>query len=389
MVGISLVAVLPGGGLAEVHGTGCGDVFGDLVHILRDAETGQPIYQKHQILYPGETEPADGYCPIPLDADGAEIPLAELSCDPADPEAVVEVDYFGRLSGGRTKERNLRMHFNEVISSIKDAGRVKVDESGRLLLGYDCDENGKSCESWSAIDSPMENLALYMRLMKYGHFQTDPSEVDLWAHGDPELGVQYHPALDEADWAKFACSLRHLLPLEPGSSAAEELDTKDFVRAGAFLGGAANKGGKITVDLVQYLNRILKIAQKTETTVANVKTLPALIRDEDDNITEATSEVAERFVDFSAMEYLRDDWHDGTLEILRPFDPDDPEGSWVIDKEVSLQGWLEFANGTPASPPANIAGFVEAATESLRTIEFIHNYAIPENLGWNFYPETE
>ena len=130
-----------GGGSGEEGGggSGCGDVFGDLVHVKRDPITGQPILQKRWVELKSDTLGFD-YCPIPVDGTGAELPFADLSCDPADPSAVVEVDYFGRLSGGRTKERNNRMHFDEVISSIKDpaVGRVGQDATGRMQLGYEC-----------------------------------------------------------------------------------------------------------------------------------------------------------------------------------------------------------------------------------------------------------
>ena len=40
---------------------------------------------------------------------------------------------------------------------------------------------------------------------------------------------------------------------------------------------------------------------------------------------------------------------------------------------VFRNGYQDVTNG--------IGGFVEAASDSLRTIEFVHNYAIPEDLG--------
>ena len=49
-------------------------------------------------------------------------------------------------------------------------------------------------------------MALYARLMKYGHLQTDPEEVDTFAHGDPAAGTQYHTALAAEDYAKFDAS---------------------------------------------------------------------------------------------------------------------------------------------------------------------------------------
>ena len=297
MVLLVLVAGAPA--TAQDHGdgggTGCGDVFGDLVHILRNPDTGQPILAQRWIELPTEIPGYGwGYCPIAVDAAGNELGFLPYSCDVADPLAVEEVDYFGRLNGGRTKERNNRMHLNEVISTIKEAGYVKQEQTGRLVLGFDCAPNAgdqTTCEEWATIDSPMESLGLYTRLMKYGHLQTDPLEVDPWFHGDPALGTQYHPALGPEDWPKFHSSVRHLLPgdgaatcftalgFDPACAAPESLTDRDFVRAGSFLAGAANKTGIITADLVQYLNRILKIARDTEVTVSTPDTLPALVRD--------------------------------------------------------------------------------------------------------------
>ena len=182
------------------------------MHILRDPDTGQPILQKRWIETPGDVYNW-GYCPIAVDASGDEIPFADVSCDPLYPEAVVEVDYFGRLNGGRTKVRNQRMHFNEVVDNIKASCEVRQDETGRLKIGY-CDDLVKLGEvtEWAVVDSPMESMGLYVRLMKFGHLQTDPMEEDMWAHGDPATMPQYHPALGPEDWDKFHETVRHLLP---------------------------------------------------------------------------------------------------------------------------------------------------------------------------------
>lgn len=379
----------------EGGGGGCGDVFGDLVHILRDPGTGQPILQKRTIPGP-QDQPQDIYCPIPVDIEGNEIALVDLSCDPVDAEAVVEVDYFGRLSGGRTKERNSRMHFDEVIASIKMADKVSVDETGRLSLGFDC--IGDTC-FWSTIDSPMENLALYTRLMKYGHLQTDPNEIDTFAHGDPALAPQYHPALAEIDHAKFPPELQHLLSVNPDTYGPESLESEDFLRAASCLGAAANKTGKITVDLVQYMNRILKIANDTEISQANPELLSALIRDCGDIGYGCNSEPVvyeawdslpspanEKFVDYGAVNYQRKDWFEQSLTLLVPTKPSIAlASSWKVTKDIQLMGWLNLVNGQSKTVVA-VKGFVAAASDALRSIELVHNYAIPEDLGWDFKP---
>jgi hypothetical protein len=464
-----LVAQNHGGGGG---GGGCGDVFGDLIHVLRHPVTGQPILQKRWVELPKDVPNYGwGYCVVAVDEYGAELGFAPLSCDVAEAELekVVEVDYFGRLNGGRTKERNNRMHFNEVLSSIKVAGYVKEGPAGRLTLGYDCvppnPGNQVKCEEWSTVDSPMESLGLYSRLMKYGHFQTNPWELDEWHAGDPKLPVQYQPALGPEDYAKFHRSLQHLLPsvadpwacftdendnliweptepftdLEPfngvydvgerfmdinandvrddGGDAfietcmdRESLDDRDFTRAGSFLGAAANKTGKSTRDLIQYVNRILKITKKTPHTEPTLDALPAIVREcgvgegweedptGDDQVeppyTEVCSEdpaypeiengeyfpdVLEKFVDFAAAEYDRMDWRNEDVEVIRP---GLSEESWTEDK-AWLMGWLGYANGPAGAPIEDIDAFLEATSDAIRSIQFLHNYSIPEHL-WDF-----
>lgn len=382
--------ILPSSAPAQEPHTG--DLLGDLVHIKRDATTGQPVLQKRWVSLPNDTFGWD-YCPIPVDIDGSEIPFAELACDvdPTQLDRVVEVDYFGRLSGGRTKERNQRMHFDEVISNMKLAERIDVDDSGRLRLGTSCDP-AADCASWKTIDSPMENLALYNRLLKYGHLQTDPLEVDADAEGDPSAGTVYHPALAEADWAKFRRHTVALLPratasmcfngdaLLPACAVPQALAPADFILVATFLGGAADKTGRVTPDLVQYLNRILKVPVATTSTLAPVNTLPALIRDENGVIAPATPGLpfpaSERFVDWSAASYSRTDWFDRSTLVLQTADA----GMTWQPTVVQLLQWLSYVNGPPPGVRTVMPGFVTTANDTLRVIEFVHEYAIPANL---------
>jgi len=504
---LCLVAVLlaPLPAVGQDHGGGggggCGDVFGELIHILRDDATGQPILAMRWVELPKD-EPGYGwgYCPIAVDEFGNKLGFAPLSCDvdPADLDRVVDTDYFGRLNGGRTKERNQRMHFNEVIDNIKASCEVKQEETGRLKIGY-CDDDGK-LEEWATVDSPMESMGLYVRLMKYGHIQTDPDEEDYWAHGDPATQPQLQPALGPEDWLKFHKSVQHLLPgwtkgvtldarepwyedswitscftdddldgvyevTEPFTDAnkneaydvgepftdldsdgeldtvsesfnpecagaygegvpREELSSEDFIRAGSFMAGAANKTGFITDNLTQYFNRIVKIAKNTAHTVATPLTLPALVRvcevggallDPEDEVqvepdygdceiypadgdipnqvpggdpspnTALFPDVLERFVDFGEVDYVREDWRNETIEGIFPVNIDD--GEWQeyskpMGAVVSLLGWLDYVNGNVDA--TDMDGFVGAADDGVRSIEFVHNHALPVSM-WPGY----
>jgi hypothetical protein len=291
------------------------------------------------------------------------------------------------------------------------------------LLYFDCTAPGdpSTCLDRKTIDSPMENLALYTRLMKYGHLQTDPLEIDTGSHGDPSLPTVYHPALAASDWPKMGQAMRHLLPgngegdcypggdFSPGCADPEELGERDLVRAAGFVAGGADKDGHFTVDLVQYLGRIMKLTVATAETVPTLATIPALVRDcwpgadnppdppEDDpapvdppylppsegTIAPADSSlpnytlffaVSEQFVDFSAIVYERAAWRSHLVDVILPVSPE----YWQLVTGLSLLPWLQLNNGSDGA--TDIAGFILAANDGLRWIEFIHNYEVPEDL---------
>jgi len=193
----------------------------------------------------------------------------------------------------------------------------------------------------------------------------------------------------------------------------EHLDSEDLTRAGVFLGAAANKFGRSTRDLAQYFNRIMKITKKTPHTLPTLATLPARVRacpilgevpssdlpDEEQfeptyDMTECEEidapvwedpdqvfpDLHERFVDFNAAEYERLDWRNEMLEVIQPGSAD---GSWE-EGQAYLMDWLAYVNGAAASR-ANIDAFVEATGDTIRSIQFIHNYRIPEHL-WSTEP---
>jgi hypothetical protein len=389
---LSILLSSPAPSIAQEH---VGDLFGELYEILRDPVTGQPILQQRTVELPGDIL-GTGYCPIPINAAGEEIPFADLSCEvhPDYADQVVEVDYFGRLSAGRTRERNLRMHFDEAISNIKIAEVVDVDAAGRIRLGTNCDQGG-TCAAWKTIDSPQENMSLYNRLLKYGHIQTDPLEEDTSPGGDPSEGTVYHPALDADDWAKFRGVTVYLLPRananqcfagpDPANFVAEcanpqALLMPDFIIASSFLAGAADKTGRITVDLVQYFNRFLQIPIATPMTEAPVDTLPALIRDEAGVITPAPDGLPapanERFINFSPASYLRTEWFNQSVLVLQTADG----GLTYRPLDVELLQWLQFANGPLPDTLSVMPAFVGASADALRVVEFLHEYEIPANL---------
>lgn len=196
-----------GGGKPAGAGSKKGDLFGDMVVLLRDAN-GVPIL-----------DPVTGLVQViayVYDATGALVPLKDSSGNlvvipyVGDELATtvtiggVTYDVFGaevelgRLSVGRAPEKVLTHSLDEALSKLTAAGAViAVDSTGRLTV------NGVT------IDSPLENLALYDAYMS----GTLPSTLTLPAG--------FNPA--------------------------------------ALLAAAGDKTGTLTVDTVVYMNSILGI----------------------------------------------------------------------------------------------------------------------------------
>ena len=101
---------------------------------------------------------------------------------------------FGRLNLSRSPEAVLQAAFDEAISSINNADMIEIDATGRLLLTTDIypefDTTTEFTEGGDpicvdalpidtvtkAIDSPLENMALYVKLMQDGHLITPGDE---------------------------------------------------------------------------------------------------------------------------------------------------------------------------------------------------------------------
>lgn len=104
------------------------------------------------------------------------------------PEGVLWADlvdevHFGRLNLSRSPEAVLQAAFDEAINTINSEDTISIsrDAAGRLLLKKNVysETDVDECEipvlegtAEKAIDSPLENLALYVKLIKDGHLVT-------------------------------------------------------------------------------------------------------------------------------------------------------------------------------------------------------------------------
>ena len=195
-----------GGGKPAGAGTKKGDLFGDMVVILRDAY-GVPILDNGLVQPIAYVYDASGNL-IPYVVDGK---LQTIPYDPVTGDLVTtingvavytaEVD-LGRLSVARAPTKVLDHSLTEALTKLTTSGAViALDAAGRLTV------NG------TAIDSPLENLALYKTYIATG---TLPGVT---------VPTGFNPA--------------------------------------ALLAAAADKTGSISVDTVEYMNSILGIPSAT------------------------------------------------------------------------------------------------------------------------------
>jgi hypothetical protein len=186
----------PGGGGNPNPGVTKGDDYGDLVMLLRDQVTGEPELDAEGNLQVCTSADCSTY--VSMTADG-EIPEGTTT---------FEVD-FGRASVARSPANVIEHSLDEAITKLTADGAVLgVDPAGRITITVD----GVT----STIDSPLENLALYIDLMQgLASDAVSPTEAAL---------------LD---------------------SGLANLDT-----AASLLAGVADKTGDITLDFVVYENVI-------------------------------------------------------------------------------------------------------------------------------------
>jgi len=155
-----------GGGKPGGAGTKKGDLFGDMVVLLRDSN-GVPIltstglvqviayvYDASGNLVPLK-DASGNLVVIPYNAEGDLLPTVTIGTTTYDVYGA-EVE-LGRLSVARAPEKVLNHSLDEALSKLTATGAVvTLDEAGRLVV------NG------TAIDSPLENLALYDAYMTTG-----------------------------------------------------------------------------------------------------------------------------------------------------------------------------------------------------------------------------
>lgn len=319
--------------------------FGDLVMLYRDAN-GVPM-----LTADGVAGPNTGLCqqPIYFASDLCPTTCADASVPPGvDVVAVDQVTCgvalgceactqeveFGRINVARSNEEVFASQLQDVVVNLATSDcAVSLDPAGRMVTGTIAADGTVTT---GAIDSPLQNLAIYRQLLRTG-----------------SLGV----------------------PLPQGASV---LDT-----AARGLGAASDKTGEVNVDLVVYLNSIMGLDDPVITTILDPK-ICILVREE----VQGTIQLVEKcFLDFSGYGYERTA-NFGALPAPAYIPESTPSAGWfeylmVLDPNVPSftigQGPITTAvfSGAPGFEGGNIGGFAQASDDARAVIDFMHSWQVP------------
>ncbi len=309
-----------GGGAGGGEST-TGSLYADLVIALR-AENGTPILKKYEVPATAETDATTEYCVQPVSyepvpgvtpstnpVDGRQVwvlplqgewilsppdplPVAEIeACDPWPQYAmfVSEVD-MERLNLARTADEVIASKLADVALKLGFADKVALESTGRI--SYDD----------AVIDASPENAAMYQSLMTTGTI----------------------PGLSES--LTTAAARRHRsAPLAASNSRFDAWEL-----AAMTIGAATSKSTPLTIDAVEYYNRIIGFPADGFTPPTgwpiefNRSIDPSTIRLGGDGD-------GEQFVDYSGFTYNRADTFKGSVTWL-----DVPSLTWKVDRIIDV-----------------------------------------------------
>ena len=320
--------------------------LGDLIVLYRDAD-GVPILTadscQQPLAAPGVSLPAIDPIPActPLSpTSSCLIPVDAATCAivPGYEQYTQEVD-FGRASVVRSPSSVLTQQLDDVIVNLSTADCVTLDAAGRLVTTT---VTGDVVSS-AAIDSPLQNLAIYRQLMLTGY-----------------LGAATSPIA---------------LPASPLDTAARGFGT------------AADKAGKVTVDMVVYTNQILGLTDETVATFLPKKCI--MVKEEVQGVVQL---VKKCFLDYGVTggKYAYDRTSNfaalpspayipagapaaGWFEYLAVLDPLVP--SFRIATGAIL-GTVP-ALSVPMMTAASVGGFAQAGDDTRAVIDFMHSWPVP------------
>ena len=316
-------------------GAGTGEIFGDLVVLLRDAN-GVPILKEG--------------CQQPINAAGQPIPLDLSTCAvQVGSETQLQAVDFARLSVARSPASVMDKQMADVLVNLSTAQCLTLDPAGRLVYSNpdtaDVDVDGDTTELVSsAVDSPLQNLAIYREQITKG------------ALGSPAIALP--------------------VPF----SGYGNLDT-----AAKALGAASDKGGKIDIDLVVYLNQILGLDKVT------TQLDPKICIDIKQEVQGVVQTVNKCFLNYGNYNYARSQTYGnlpfpsnipaanpqlGFFDYLTPYlSLTAPDGRPLFNISSASIVPTVFQS-LPGFTGGNIGGFAQASDDARAVIDFMHSHPV-------------
>ena len=336
--------------------------LGDLFILYRDAN-GVPIL-------------TEDLCQQPLAAPGVDLPeippyaactaadqLDQTCVIPVNPETCAaaagyetftqEVD-FGRTNVVRSPTTVLQQQLDDVVVNLSTADCISLDPAGRLVTSIVVPgtEDPLVPEVLSgAIDSPLQNLAIYWQLMQTGYLGTEAAPL--------------------------------ALP-----------DDNFLNTAARGLGAASDKTGKVGVDMVVYLNQIMGLADENVQTV-----LPKTCINFREEVNGVVQTVRKCFLNYGAvppddLPYAYDRAANfGALPAPAYIPESSPMEGWfeylaLVAPPLTDEDLFRIVQGPilnavfPDTPFVqfqgnSIGGFAQASDDARAVIDFMHSNPLP------------
>ncbi|MDE3203116.1 MAG: hypothetical protein KGQ66_02710 [Acidobacteriota bacterium] len=356
------------GGGNSSGGTGgsssSGSVYADMTVDLRAAD-GSTLLKAYQVpSTSGSGQPTTEYCAQPVSlqpvpginaslnpVDGRQVwviplqgewltnppdplPVATISaCDPQPQYAMFVSDVnMERLNQARSTDSFLATKLAAVTAKLLQGSSITLESTGRISI------------DGVPIDAPPENAAVYQSLMLTGTVPGLPA------------GMAGPPAL--------------IGPTPAGPNSNSQFDAWEL--AAAAIGAAASKDVPVTVDTVEYYNRILGFPPSTSSSGAAYVSPwgVSFVRSVDPG-TGVAMTTGEQFIDYSGFSYNRSQTFTGSVTWL-----DVPTMTWKVSRIADVV------------PFTNLSSYPEIGDRTLHGVVAFAQLADDVRALCNFIPDN-
>ncbi|OIQ86247.1 fibronectin type III domain protein [mine drainage metagenome] len=313
-----------GGGGGGGGGTTTGSVYSDLVIALRDAN-GAPILKKYVVPATTETAETTEYCVQPVSYE--QVPGVTASTNPVDGRAVWVIPLQGAwiaagplpisFTGACDPQPQYAALVSEVVLERLNLARTAdnviatkladVTTKFRLATTTTLESTGRISNDGTPIDASPENAAIYQSLMKTGTIPGLPASPTTIPGPPASIG-----------------------PVG-GTGSNSQFDAWEL--AAMNIGAAASKSTPLTLDAVEYYNRMIGFptpADPTATPPVPEYVSPwgvSFVRSENPDSAGTEMTTGERFVNYDSFTYNRSQTFKGSVTWL-----DVPSLTWKVSK---------------------------------------------------------